>query len=76
MRLLLLFGGEGLMIGSLIAISLTSGMLAINVILLAVSKRQWFPLEPTFIALGVEVLILVISVVMYWFAIAGAWDPY
>ncbi len=67
------------MIGSLIAISLTSGMLAINIILLlngAISKRPWLPLEPTFIALGVEVLILVSSVVMYGFASAGAWWPY
>jgi hypothetical protein len=66
------------MIGSLIAISLTSGMLAITIIMLlkGASKGPWLPLEPTFIALGVEVLILVSSVVMYGFASAGAWWPY
>ena len=62
------------MISSLIAISITSGMLAITIIML-LNKQTWLPLEPTFIALGVEVLILVISLAMYWVASvwAGGW---
>ncbi len=70
--------GLGLTIGSLIAISITSGILAITIIMLLkeVIKGPWFPLEPTFIALGVEVLILVIGIAIYKFAIAGAWKPY
>lgn len=64
----------GLMIGSLIAISITSGILAM--LLKGVINVPWLSLEPMLIALGVEVLILVISVVMYWFAVADAWKPY
>ena len=64
-----------LMIGSLIAISITSGMLAITIIML-LNKKAWLPLGPTFIVLGVEVLILVISQVMLWYVSASAWKPY
>jgi hypothetical protein len=70
-----LFGGIGLAVGSLIAISITSSILAISIMQLWRLKGPLLPLGPTFIALGVEVLILVISIAMYWFASlwAGGW---
>ncbi len=65
----------GLVVGSLIAISITSGMLAITIILL-LNKKAWLPLIPMFIALGAEGLILVVSVVMAWLFSGAPWMPY
>ena len=71
--ILLYYVELGLIIGSLIAISITSGMLAIAIMR---SWLPWLPLVPTFIALGVEVLILVISIVIWWWTFRDAWKPY
>ena len=70
--------GLGLIVGSLIAISITSGMLAITIIMLlkGVIRGPLLPLEPTFIALGVEGLILVIGIVMWWYFGSRSWWPF
>ena len=70
--------GLGLIVGSLIAISITSGMLAITIIMLlkGVIRGPLLPLEPTFIALGVEGLILVIGIVMWWYFGSWSWWPF
>ncbi len=66
--------GLGLMIGSLIAICITSGILVIMLIRQLIGGRE-FPLIPMCIALGVEGLILVIGVAMWMYANAHAWQP-
>jgi hypothetical protein len=72
--LMLFFVGIGLMIGSLIAIAITSGILVIMLIRELTGAGE-FPLIPMFIALGVEGLILVIGVAMWAYANANAWQP-
>ncbi len=62
----------GLVVGILIAISITSGMCAIMII---TGKLPW-KLATMVQVLGVEWLILVISVVVLWFAGGGPWKPY
>ena len=66
--------GIGLMISSLIAICITSGILVIMFIRQLIGGRE-FPLIPICIALGVEGLILVIGVAMWMYANAHAWQP-
>ena len=62
----------GLVVGILIAISTTSGMCAI---MFMTGKLSW-TLTTMVTVLGVEWLILVISVVVFWFAGGGPWKPY
>ena len=62
----------GLVVGILIAISITSGMCAI---MFMAGKLSW-TLTTMVTVLGVEWLILVISVVVYWFAGGGPWQAY
>ena len=67
-----LFGGSVLVVGSLIAMSITSGMCAI---MFMIGKLSW-TLTTMVTVLGVEWLILVISVVVLWFAGGRPWKPY
>jgi hypothetical protein len=68
------FVGVGLMISSLIAICITSGILVIMLIRKLIGEGE-FPLIPMFIAFGVEGLILLIGVAMWAYANANAWQP-
>jgi phage-related holin len=68
-----LFGGVGLAVCCLIAISITSGILAITIIMLLNIKKVWLPLEPMLIALGVEIVLLVIAGVMMFIGSQWAW---
>ena len=65
-----LFGGVGLAVCCLIAISITSGLLAISII---TNKKVWLPLVPMLIALGVEIVLLVIAGVMMFIGSQWAW---
>ncbi len=62
-----------LVVGIFIVISITSGMCAIMIM---IDKASWTEMTTTVKVLGVEWLILVISVVVWWFAIGGPWYPY
>ncbi len=62
----------GLVVGSLIAISITSGILAIMII----TGKAWIPWTTMFIALSMEGLILVINIVMLWLFSGAPWMPY
>jgi hypothetical protein len=69
-----LFGGLGLMVCSLIAICITSGMLTITIIRLwPISKGPLLPLEPMLIALGMEIVLLVIAAAMVFIGSQWAW---
>ena len=68
---ILWFGGRSFMVGSLIAISITSSVCVIMII----KGRAWKEWTTMVKVLGVEGLILVIGVVM-WFASGGPWKPY
>ncbi len=65
-----LFGGVGLAVCCLITISITSGILAISII---INKKVWLPLVPMLIALGVEIVLLVIAGVMMFIGSQWAW---
>jgi hypothetical protein len=69
LAIIFLFLGAVLTIGSLIAISITSGILAI-LLLGAKGSAAWTPL---FKALGVEALVLVIAAPMWFAGIQLAW---
>ena len=64
------FGGIGLAVCCLIAISITSGILAISII---INKKVWLPLGPMFIALGMEIALLVIAATMVFIGSQWAW---
>jgi len=69
-----LFGGLGLMVCSLIAIFITSGMLTLTIIRLwRISKGPLLPLGPMLIALGVEIVLLVIAATMVFIGSQWAW---
>ena len=68
LALIFAFGGTGLAFLSLIAISITSGILAINII---INKKVWLPLGPMLI--GVEIVLLVIAGAMIFFGSHWAW---
>ncbi len=67
-------GGIGLTIGSLIAILITSAAIAITIIR-ELTGKKWLPLMPMFQALGLEIVILVIAVVMFRFGMEWVWLP-
>jgi len=64
-----LFGGAVLVVGSLIAMSITSGILAI----LLLSSKGATALFTLFKALGVEALVLVIAIVMWYVGLRLGW---
>jgi hypothetical protein len=64
-----LCGGSGLVVGSLIAMSITSGILAF----LLLSSKVPTALFTLFKALGVEVLVLVIAIAMWYVGLRLGW---
>ena len=61
---------NSLAICSLIAISITSGILAISII---INKKVWLPLGLMLIALSVEIVLLVIAAAMVFIGSQWAW---
>ena len=66
-----LVGGAVLVISSLIAMSITSGILAI----LLLSSKVPTALFTLFKALGVEVLVLVIAIAIWYVGLRLGWRP-
>jgi hypothetical protein len=70
------YGGIGLVVLSLVAISITSGAIAIEIIIGSLTGKGWSPMIGTMAkALGVEIVILVIAAVMVPFGVAWVWLP-